>query len=58
MCECCKAWLPSKRQIQNGGRNEFTSSLKNKEVMQTLDVYKKEEGKIWQRKPSPSPEEG
>ncbi|KAJ7360430.1 hypothetical protein OS493_015531 [Desmophyllum pertusum] len=26
--------------------------------MQTLDVYKKEEGKIWQRKPSPSPEEG
>ena len=31
---------------------------KNKDVMQTLDVYKKEEGKIWQRKPSPSPEEG
>lgn len=31
---------------------------KNKENMQTLDVYKKEEGKIWQRKPSPSPEEG
>ncbi|KAL9974989.1 hypothetical protein ACROYT_G012102 [Oculina patagonica] len=26
--------------------------------MQSLDVYKKEEGKIWQRKPSPSPEEG
>lgn len=31
---------------------------KYKENMQTLDVYKKEEGKIWQRKPSPSPEEG
>ena len=27
-------------------------------TMQTVDVYKKEEGKIWQRKPSPSPEEG
>ena len=62
MCECYKAWLPSKRQIQNGGRNEFNELVvlleKNKDVMQTLDVYKKEEGKIWQRKPSPSPEEG
>ncbi|XP_015780139.1 PREDICTED: TBC1 domain family member 31-like [Acropora digitifera] len=27
-------------------------------MMQTLDVFKKVEGKIWQRKPSPSPEEG
>ncbi|XP_068723216.1 TBC1 domain family member 31-like [Montipora capricornis] len=27
-------------------------------MMQTLDVSKKEEGKLWQRKPSPSPEEG
>ena len=30
----------------------------NQTNMQSLDVYKKEEGKIWQRKPSPSPEEG
>ena len=26
--------------------------------MQSLDVYKKESGKIWQRKPSPSSEDG
>ena len=37
-----------------GGRNKLVSF--SEKTMQTLDVYKKEEGKIWQRKPSP--EEG
>ena len=41
------------REKQNCGENDCRGIS-----MQSLDVYKKEEGKIWQRKPSPSPEEG